>query len=104
MRKEAVLKQLRETRRSSWKSTEVGVRAHGVARATAHEALQAPEVEVEECVLEAVEGLPLGEFPSPGEEQARGVSQGSRVERTGVRQCPRPRSGCRTLRANGECC
>jgi hypothetical protein len=102
--KEAVLKQLREPRRFSWKSTEAGARARGVARAAAREMPQAREVEVEGRVTEAMERPPLGGLPPPGEERVRGVSQGRLADLTGAHRCPRPRLGCRILKANGECC
>ena len=104
MRKEAVLKRQGEPRRFSWKSTEAGARARGVVRAVARGMPQAQEVEAEGRVSEAMEGPPPGGLPPPGEEQTRGVSQGRLTELTGAHWCPRPRSGCRILKANGECC
>jgi hypothetical protein len=64
----------------------------------------AQEVEAEERVLEAVEGPPPEGLPPPGKEPTRGVSQGRLTERTGAHRCPRPHSGCRILKASGECC
>ncbi len=98
------MKQPREPRRFGWKSTEAGARARGAARTAACKMPGAQGAGVEGHVPEAVEGPPLEGFPPSGEERARGVSRGNQVERTGAHWCPRPRSGCRIPRANGECC
>jgi hypothetical protein len=65
---------------------------------------RAQEADVEGRAPGAVEELPLEGSPPSGEERARGVSRGSRVGRTGAHRYPRPRLGCRILRASGECC
>ncbi len=100
--REVVMKLLREPRRSNWKSTKVGFRARGVERAAVRKVLQAPEVEAEERVQEAMERLPPEGLPPPGEEQARGLSRERLADPTGARRCLQPRSGCCILKQSCE--
>jgi hypothetical protein len=98
------LRQPRRPRKFGWRSTEAGARARGAARIAVCKMLRVQEAGVKGHVPEAVEGPLLEGFPSPGEKQAKEADRGDQVEHTGVHRCLQPRSGCRILRPNGECC
>jgi hypothetical protein len=103
-RKEAVLRQPRGPRKFGWRNTEAGARARGATGIAASKMLRVPEAGVKGRVPEAAEDPLLGGFPSPSEKQAKEADRGDQVGHTGVHRCLRPRSGCRILRSNGECC
>jgi hypothetical protein len=102
--KEAVSRQPRGPRKSGWRSTEAGARARGVAGIAACKMLRVQETGVKGHVPEAAEGPLLKGLPPSGERQVKEAGRGDQVGHTGAHRCLQPRSGCRILRSNGECC